>query len=181
MSAGRLRLVALWIALIGLVAASRPTPAAWLLGAPLIVAGEAVRWWAAGHLRKTVELITSGPYAHTRNPLYLGRWAIASGLCLLCPLPLHGHHVALVLAQLLFFGYYLPRKERVEPARLLDRHGDRYARYREAVPALWPRLAPYRDAGADRWRAERMLRNREHWMLIGLTLLLALQAWRAWG
>ena len=79
----------------------------------------------------------------------------------------------------LFFGHYLPRKERVEPARLREAHGERYERYRRAIPALWPTARPWREQAAVAWSLRRFLANREHWMLIGLAIVTALLTWRA--
>jgi protein-S-isoprenylcysteine O-methyltransferase Ste14 len=176
---GRLRLLAVWAGLAALVAAARPTPVSIVAGLPIVAAGEALRSWAAGHLRKSAVLVTAGPYRFTRNPLYLGRLAIFVGLCLMAPLPAGGHFVVLAAGVAIFFGYYLPRKERVEPARLAALHGERYERYRREVPALWPRPTPWPGSAAGSWSRERFLANREHWMVVGLTLVTALLLWRA--
>jgi protein-S-isoprenylcysteine O-methyltransferase Ste14 len=157
---------------VALVGFARPTRASVALGATLVVAGEGLRVWAAGHLRKTVELITSGPYAHTRNPLYLGRLLVFTGLCAAARLPYGASWIVLVAGAVVFFAYYLPRKERVEPARLLATHGERYRRYRSAVPALLPRATPYAAADRRAWSAARARANREHWMALALALAL---------
>ena len=52
----------------------------WRCGVPVALAGLALRAWAAGHLAKNERLATSGPYAYTRNPLYLGTLLVAAGL-----------------------------------------------------------------------------------------------------
>ncbi|HKQ62753.1 MAG TPA: isoprenylcysteine carboxylmethyltransferase family protein [Candidatus Polarisedimenticolaceae bacterium] len=176
---GALRLAALYVFVGFLLWLSAPTPRSVYAGLPFLVVGEAIRFWAAGHLRKTVELITSGPYRYTRNPLYLGRLLIFVGLCLICSLPLAANWVVMLAGLAVFFGYYLPRKERVEPARLRQQHGAAYERYAQAVPALLPTLRPYAEGASTGWSSERMLRNREHWMVIGLTLIWLLQLWRA--
>src|SRR5690349_4696672 len=59
---------------------SAPTAASLLWGAPVAVAGLLLRAWAAGHLAKNQRLATGGPYALTRNPLYLGTLLVAAGL-----------------------------------------------------------------------------------------------------
>jgi protein-S-isoprenylcysteine O-methyltransferase Ste14 len=137
--------------------------------------------WAAGHLFKTLELITSGPYRHTRNPLYLGRLLIFSGMCVMATLPFGGNWIVLVLGWAVFFGHYLRRKEKVEPARLRRFHGEAYDRYFEAVPALFPSLRPYRDASNAAWSGEKFLRNREQWMVAGLLLASLFLLWKAIG
>jgi protein-S-isoprenylcysteine O-methyltransferase Ste14 len=172
---GLLRLATVYVLVTIVVLLARPTPASVSIGFVFVAAGEAIRLWAAGHLRKTVELITSGPYRFTRNPLYLGRLLVFTGLCVMARLPYGLHWLTLLLGYAVFFGYYLPRKERVEPARLRETHGAEYERYFGAVPALVPTLRPYPDGASTGWSSERMLRNREPWMvavLVGVSLLL---------
>src|SRR5580765_2463094 len=70
------RLAAVYALLAVLLFLARPTPTGVTIGFLIAVAGEAIRFWAAGHLVKTTELVTSGPYRYTRNPLYLGRLLI---------------------------------------------------------------------------------------------------------
>ena len=177
---GLLRVVSVYILIGVLFWFSRPTPSSVSLGAILVILGEAVRFWAAGHLYKTVELITSGPYRYTRNPLYLGRLLILTGICIMAIFPMYLNYVALVLGWAVFFGYYLRRKERVEPERLRQTHGEPYEKYFKAVPALFPTLRPYGQASSTGWSSDRMLRNREHWMVIGLTILIVAMLWRAY-
>jgi len=178
---GLLRLLALYALVALLLYFARPTPTGVLAGLVFVILGEGLRFWSAGHLWKTRELVTSGPYRYTRNPLYLGRLLIFSGLCVMARLP-HGIHWAvLATGWLVFFGYYLPRKERVEPARLSEFHGDSYERYHGAVPALFPALHPYPDAVPRPWSAERMFRNREHWMVVGLLAVTLFLFWRAYS
>ena len=177
---GRLRLVLLFVALLALLSIARPTPLSVSIGFIPLAVGEAIRFWAAGHLFKTKKLITTGPYRYTRNPLYLGRLLIFSGLACMAQLPYQLHWVVLAGGWALFFGYYLPRKERVEPRRLRELHGARYQSYFLAVPALWPRRTPWPEADRDGWYASRMLRNREHWMVAGLALATLFLLWRAY-
>ncbi len=168
---GQLRLIALFVLVAALLYLSEPTRRSVLSGLFFVVIGESIRFWAAGHLFKTKELITSGPYRYTRNPLYLGRFLIFTGLCIMARLPYGGSWVILVLGYAAFFGYYLPRKERIEPARLREEHGEPFDRYLAAVPALFPKLPGYADASPGRWQFERMVRNKEYWMVIGLAAI----------
>ena len=180
-SLGLLRLAATWVLVAALVLLARPTPLGVSIGFAFVALGEAIRFWAAGHLRKTVELVTSGPYRYTRNPLYLGRLLIFTGLCIMARLSWALNWIVLAVGLAIFFGYYLPRKERVEPARLEQVHGEAFRRYRRAVPALLPTLQPYAEGSSDGWSSERMLRNREHWMVIGLAAVSLFLLWRAYG
>ncbi len=171
---GRLRLGLLWAGLAGLLWAARPGPLAVTVGFVIALIGEAIRIWAAGYLVKTRRLIVAGPYLYTRNPLYLGRLLIFTGLCVMATLPWLANYAVLAGGWAVFFGYYLPRKERIEPDRLRRIHGERYERYRRSVPALLPASTPYDDESGDGWSSERLLQNREHWMLIAL---LAVSVW----
>ena len=172
------RSLALLLLLALLVVASRPS-VGWLIGGiPLVVAGETLRVWAAGHLTKSVELVTSGPYRWVRHPLYLGRFLIFSGICLGSPLAGGGHLAALVAGVGIFYVYHLPRKEGVEPARLASLHGDSYLTYHHRVPALFPRRTPYRDASGRRWSRARFRINREIWMIAVLAGWILMQALR---
>ncbi len=177
---GHLRLILLYL-LIGFLAwKSHPTPTTFLIGVVLVVFGEAVRFWAAGHLLKSRELVTSGPYAYTQNPLYLGRIFIYSGFCIMAQLDSYLNLLVLVIGMGIFSFYYLPRKIRVEGKRLARLHGESWQAYFDEMPVLFPRLAPYQASVAAPWRTDRMLRNREYLMVLGVGLICLLFAAKAW-
>jgi len=178
---GILRLVVLYLLMGTLLWFARPTPLSVSIGFVFVALGESVRFWAAGHLHKTVDLITSGPYRYTRNPLYLGRFLIFTGLSIMATLPYYANWIVLAAGYVIFFGYYMRRKERVEPARLREHHGEPYDRYFEAVPALFPALKPYAAGASTGWSSEYMLRNREQWMVIGLGAISLFLLWRAYA
>ena len=52
------------------------------IGIPVSLLGLALRAWAAGCLAKNQQLATGGPYAYTRNPLYIGTLLVAAGLAI---------------------------------------------------------------------------------------------------
>jgi protein-S-isoprenylcysteine O-methyltransferase Ste14 len=152
---------------------ARPTAASLLLALPPVLAGEALRLWASGHLEKTRSLATGGPYAHTRNPLYLGSLLIALGVTVASASPWA------VLAMAAYFAAFYPRVMREEAAFLGQRFPADYASWARAVPAFLPRLRP---AGprATRFTAARVAENRE-WRTAAaiplFTLLLYLRGW----
>ena len=166
---GRLRLVGVFAFIALLLWIAAPTPERVAAGAVVAAAGEAVRLWAAGHLKKSVVLATSGPYAHTQNPLYLGRLLILTGLAIAAPGPYHLNLVALFIGYAVFFLYYMPRKLRVEGGRLERIHGEAYARYRRSVPILFPSLRRFPE-GTERWSFAQMIRNQELLVVLGLLL-----------
>ena len=156
---------------LGVLATAHPTLRSASLGLPLVVAGVALRLWAAGHLLKVRELTVSGPFAHTRNPLYVGTLLIGSGFALAAGTTLAV--IAVPIGLLLFFGSYFPRKERKESALLESLYGESYRAYHAAVPALLPRWrawSPGGDAPSRRWSFERVRGNSE----LGVTLTVAL-------
>ncbi len=176
---GVLRLVALFAVVVALVYFARPTILSVAIGFVFVALGESVRFWSSGLLLKTKELMTAGPYRYTRNPLYLGRFLILTGVIIMVNLPNYMSLAGLVIGWGWFLGVYMRRKERVEPARLRQEHGEAYDRYFNAVPALFPTLTPYADFTPAAWSAERMKRNREYWMVIGLLAVSAYLLWRA--
>ena len=176
---GALRLTATFAFIVVLVVLARPRPFEVAIGFVIAALGEGIRFWAAGHLLKTKELITSGPYRYTRNPLYLGRMLIMTGLCIMCRLPYFANWILLAIGYAIFLGYYMPRKERVEPARLRAVHGETYDRYFKAVPALIPTFKPYPNASNLGWSSDRMFRNREVWMVIGILAISVFLLYRA--
>jgi protein-S-isoprenylcysteine O-methyltransferase Ste14 len=113
--------------------APRPAAVAW--SAALVVPGLLLRGYAAGTVKKNRELATTGPYAYTRNPLYLGSMLIAAGFAL----ALLSWAVALVLA-LGFLAIYVPVIASEE--RFLRAAFPEFDEYCRKVPRLLPRLTP---------------------------------------
>lgn len=151
-----------------------------VLALPLICGGAALRGWGAGHLVKNARLTTSGPYAHLRHPLYLGTIMAATGFSIWVGGWLT--FVALAFVWPWFALDYFPRKERVESARLDSAYGEEFARYRRAVPALWPRVRRWRCDGMagrpNRWALDRYSENNELGTLLALSLGVLLFWWR---
>ncbi|MCE5275339.1 MAG: isoprenylcysteine carboxylmethyltransferase family protein [Syntrophaceae bacterium] len=134
-------------------------PAWWsnLLGMVLVLGGEALRFWATGHLRKNEELTTSGPYAYLQSPLYLGSFLIGTGMCLMAQ-----NIVLWILATLLFFISYVPRKQKTEWGRLEQRFGEEFLKYKGAVSYFMPRLTPYPEGSKHLWSFAQSIENTEH-------------------
>jgi len=133
---------------------SHPTPWSLACGLPISVLGLALRAWAAGCLAKNKELATGGPYAHTRNPLYVGTLTVAAGLAIA------SRSVGLgALFAAVFLLVYLPVIQLEE--QHLRAIFPEYAAYAGQVPALWPRLHPAAQKNANPFRAELYLRNKE--------------------
>ena len=152
---------------------ARPTFTSLLVGASIAVIGVIIRAWASGHIRKAQELAVSGPYAYTRNPLYVGSlimgigFSIASGVWWLA-----------VLFSLLFLGIYLPVM-RVEAEDIRRIFGPEYEEYEQNVPMFVPRLTPWRTA-ARAFDVQLYLKYREYRAAIGVAVALAALAAKAY-
>ncbi len=120
------------------LAFARPTAMTLAVGVPIAFAGLLVRAWAAGHIMKNNRLATTGPYAHTRNPLYFGSFLIASGFAIAA------HWSMLLLVIAFFVAVYGPTMER-ERANVRGRFPEAYAEWEQNVPAFVPRPIPWRS------------------------------------
>lgn len=175
---GWIRLAFVYVFVAALVLVSRPTRLLLIAGSLFVVAGLAVRLWAAGHLVKSVRLVTSGPYAYTQNPLYLGRLLILTGVGIAARAPGYINLVALGFGYAVFFLYYMPRKLRVEGDRLARLHGAGFEAYHRSVPILIPAPRRYPGASRDSWSFRQMVRNQEILVLTGVLLVLLLLSHR---
>lgn len=163
------------VALVFLLLA-QPTRASLALGAAIAALGLLLRGAAAGHLRKQEALATSGPYAWTRNPLYLGSALLAGGLAVA------GRTwpgAALVVA---YFAVFYPAVMRREEQELRARYGPVFDDYCARVPLFWPRPPRSRAGESAGFSWQRYLRNREYKSTVGLVAGLLLLALRMrWG
>ena len=147
---------------------ARPTPLSMLLGAVVGAVGLAVRAYAAGYLHKQEILITSGPYAHTRNPLYFGSSILASGAAL----AMHSVWAAALL--LIYFALVYGLVMRREEMELRSKHGAAFENYAVTVPLFLPRLVS-RASAADNalgFRWQQFRRNHEYQATLGFVLFL---------
>ena len=144
---------------------SRPTRTSLVIGLPLAFAGLLLRAWAAGHLAKNERLAITGPFAYTRNPLYLGTLTVAAGFALA------GSSLWLALLLALYFtAAYLPAitEEESHLRQLFPEYADYAARVPRFVPRL-RRASP--DGGRFQWAL--YVRNREYQALVGYVVVAA--------
>lgn len=132
----RYRVPAGWLAGVVVFALARPTLRSLLLGLPLALVGETLRIWASGHIEKTRSLATGGPYAHTRNPLYVGSVVMALGAAVASASP----WVALAVCG--YLAAFYPSVVRSEAAFLRGRFPAEYEEWSRAVPLFLPRVTP---------------------------------------
>jgi protein-S-isoprenylcysteine O-methyltransferase Ste14 len=143
---------------------ARPTPLTMAASLLVILPGLWLRAFAAGYVRKNAELTRTGPYAYTRNPLYLGSMCIAFGFALAA-----GRWTLALLLVMLFLAIYIPTI--LSEEAYLRAHFPAFDAYAVHVPRLLPRLTPafFGDLGDDEgdFSRERYLHHREYNACIG--------------
>ena len=140
---------------------ARPTWRFLALGAVLIVPGLLIRALASGHVRKNEALATSGPYAYTRNPLYLGSLLIGVGFAVVS----RSWWVGLVLV-VMFFAIYVPVIRGEE--KFLREKFPEFEDYARRVPRMFPRLGRSAStAGGGSFSFELYWQHREYNALLG--------------
>jgi protein-S-isoprenylcysteine O-methyltransferase Ste14 len=168
--------------LLLMVVFARPTAASMAGGFLFVLLGEAVRFWGvsiAGSETRTTGtvggtyLITNGPFAYVRNPLYVGNMLIYAGIGLM----------SLALFPWLFLaacGWFALQYALIvnrEEEYLAARFGEEYAAYRNKVPRFLPRLTPYRSANPPAKSAtfeEGLASERRTLQAVGLVVLILL-------
>ncbi|MGE0406699.1 MAG: isoprenylcysteine carboxylmethyltransferase family protein [Candidatus Korobacteraceae bacterium] len=138
---------------------AQPTPASIIAGGCVAMAGVLLRALASGHITKNAALTTTGPYAVTRNPLYVGSIIIALGFAIAARSPW-----VVVALMLLFVLVYLP-VVRSEEAYLHSRFPE-FADYSRRVPRFFPRLTNLRNI-TQGFSSERYFGHREYNALLG--------------
>jgi protein-S-isoprenylcysteine O-methyltransferase Ste14 len=147
---------------------ARPQPSSILFGAIVGAFGLALRAWAAGYLHKQEVLTVTGPYALTRNPLYLGSAILALGAAI----AVRSWISAIILAA--YFSIFYSIVIRKEEHELRPRHTEQFDRYAAAVPQFFPRLSPAKLPGANAgaFSAAQYKKNHEWQATVGFLLLL---------
>lgn len=155
---------------------AQPRSLTLMIGGAVSLIGLAMRAWAAGHIRKNTALATSGPYAHTRNPLYLGSFLLGLGFTIGA-----GRLILLLLFAGLFLGVYFPVM-RVESQTMGAIFGADYQRYASEVPLFLPRLTSYLNGETESTKFDRSLylRYREYRAAFGLLFAWGLLAFKAY-
>jgi len=135
------------------------------LGAVLIVPGLLIRALASGHVRKNEALATSGPYAYTRNPLYLGSLLMGVGFAVAARSWWVG--IALVV---MFFAIYVPVIRSEE--EFLRQKFPEFEAYAKLVPRMFPRIPSGAGAKSGGFSFELYLKHREWNALLGATAMM---------
>jgi len=157
-----LAILVLWFA--------RPNPKSILVAIPVGLLGLFLRAAAAGYLHKQEVLTVTGPYAYTRNPLYLGSAILTLGAAIAT----YSWISAVILCG--YFALFYSVVMRREEEELRRHHGAAFDEYARAVPLFLPRLAPAKlsSAAPGPFSFALYKKNREYRAAIGFLLLLAI-------
>jgi len=143
---------------------ARPSWVSLAAGAAVVAAGLGLRAYASGYLRKASELTTTGPYAYTRNPLYLGSLIMAAGFAVAA----RSLWIALAIA-VIFIAIYIPVMNFEE--QFLRSHFQGFDDYAGRVPRLLPRLSAAGPRG--QFSSELYRKHREYNAALGAAAILA--------
>ena len=143
---------------------ARPTWRFLGIGSVLILAGLVIRALASGHVRKNEALATTGPYAYTRNPLYLGSLLIGIGFALAA----RSWWVGCVLV-VMFLAIYIPVIRGEE--KFLREKFPEFEEYARRVPRMLPRLTAAQSEESGGFSIDLYRKHREWNALLGSVLL----------
>ena len=145
---------------------ARPTWRSIVFGSIVVIPGLWIRALASGHVRKNEALATFGPYAYTRNPLYLGSLLIGVGFAAAA----RSWWIGLLLV-VMFFAIYIPVIRGEE--ELLRQKFPEFDEYTRQVPRMFPRLRRYGTPEASsRFSADLYRQHREYHALVGAVALM---------
>jgi protein-S-isoprenylcysteine O-methyltransferase Ste14 len=143
---------------------AHPAKASIALGTIIALSGLVIRALASGHVQKNELLTTTGPYAYTRNPLYVGSIVLAIGFLVAAR-----SWWMVLIALVMLIAIYLPVIRSEE--KFLHERFPEYEEYSRRVPRLFPRLRKNQcSAGAFSWHL--YWKHREYNAAIGTICML---------
>jgi protein-S-isoprenylcysteine O-methyltransferase Ste14 len=147
---------------------ARPNPKSIAIGATVGLFGLWLRAYAAGYLKKQEVLTMAGPYAFTRNPLYLGSAILTVGAAL----AIHSWISAAILG--FYFSVVYMVVMRREEAELRGHYGETFDDYARRVPLFFPRPTPAQipGTGAGAFSFAQYKKNHEYQASFGFLMLL---------
>ncbi len=157
-----------FLALILSVLFAQPTLPSLLVGLTITSAGLSLRLWACGHLKKEKELITSGPYRYTRNPLYLGNVFIGIGVVI------SSYSWWVILIFVLYFLLFYPVIILEEKSRMQRFFPHQYNSYSQRVPLFFPNFRPSWPKNPRKFSWQLFKTNKETRALFGALIYWAI-------
>lgn len=137
---------------------ARPSLSGILVGFVIVLSGEFIRLWGvsyAGSETRTTNgvgssrLVTSGPFAYIRNPLYAGNILIYFGVGIMS----WAGFPYLQFVTLVYFIFQYTMIVNLEEEHLIQKYGEEYRRYKSAVPKFFPTLKKHNSGSNDQPKA----------------------------
>ncbi len=147
---------------------ARPSPQAVWVGVPFVAVGEIIRLWSSGYLTKLHTLVTAGPFAVCRNPLYMGSFLINVGYLIMC------NRLVIAAAGIIVFWIFHIGAILYEEKLLRERFGDDFKEYCARIPRFRPRFGSMQGYG--QFSVGQVIINNEHRGAIGTLVISALFA-----
>ncbi|OQX58682.1 hypothetical protein B5M50_03950 [candidate division KSB1 bacterium 4484_219] len=173
--------------LIAILVLANPTWISFAVGIAIALTGELLRLWGvsyAGSATRTTgevggdELITSGPFAHVRNPLYLGNFLLTCGFCIAA----WAWMPWMLLLAIGLFAFQYGLIISLEEDFLQEKFGEAYQKYYQQVPRLIPRCRSYPFHQNRKPDLKKALRSeRSTFISFGLVTLVILLRWQVLG
>lgn len=143
---------------------SRPNWVSLIAGLAICFMGLALRTWASGHLKKEKELVVSGPYQYSRNPLYLGNLILGISVVIT------SYSWAVLAIFVIYFLLFYPPVIKREMERMKALFPEKYKTYKKKVPLFFPSLKPARPPEKIKFSWKLYKKNREYRALTGAAL-----------
>lgn len=139
---------------LALLLIAEPTPKLFWAGLPFIAVGAAIRIWSAGYLTKLSDLVTAGPFALCRNPLYVGSFLGCVGYLIIC-----NNLIAWLVAIPLFWAFH-GGAVAYEEKLLREKFGEPFDDYCARVPRFLPKIGSMSGSGG--FSFGQVMYNREY-------------------
>jgi len=162
----KLRVLLAWIGAPLLLIYSNVSDMSFRWGVIIMILGEVIRFWSLGFVeKKGKKLAMSGPYAFTRNPLYVGNFFLGLGLVVIAA------NWIFIAIFLIGFSLIYMGTIRGEERDLRELFGAPYEDYCKNVPRLFPRLIPYKAPEPCSFDWKRIVKHHEYVTVLGIALL----------
>ena len=145
---------------------ARVTPFSYMVGFELVLVALIIRFWASGHISKSHVLATSGPYAFTRNPLYIGNFILGLGISVIA------NNIWLLIYYIIVFIFLYIGTIKDEEVFMKERFGQAFNDYVAGVPAFFPSWRPYKKAEKKKFDIKQSFKNGEFIRICGFLILL---------
>jgi len=139
---------------IAVIILAQPSWLSYFGGLLIVLLGESIRIWGVGYAGSATRttsgvggdiLVVSGPFAHVRNPLYLGNFILSLGICVMA----WPWMPWMLLIYIVLFGVQYGFIISLEEEHLQKKFGAEYSEYMKNVPRFFPRFSSYQKGNPN--------------------------------